>query len=101
MTTTPQSIQTEMLARQLQRDEEARKVLEREPGKIWSVAISVLPLLVQGLFGRQIEQYLGVPAPAAWFFVLTLAALVFLMSEVATLRRQVKALHYLRSRGDA
>ena len=101
METMPQSVQTEMLARQLKRDEEARAALATEPTKVWSFALGILPLLLQAFFGRQVEQYLGVPAPAAWFLVLTLAALVFLMGEVAVLRRQVKALHYLQTRGDA
>ena len=101
MPTMPQSIQTELLARQLKRDEEAREVLAREPSKVWSLTLSVLPLVLQAFFGREVEHYLGVPAPAAWFLVLTLAALVFLMGEVAVLRRQVKALHYLHKRGDA
>ena len=101
MPTMSQSVQTEILARQLKRDEEAREALSKEPSKVWSFTLGVLPLLLQAFFGRQVEQYLGVPAPAAWFLVLTLAALVFLMGEVAVLRRQVKALHYLHTRSDA
>lgn len=97
----PQSVQTEILSRQIIRDEEARNILGKEPTKLWLVAPCVIPALLQVFFGRQVEQYLGVPAMATFFLVLPLAAIVFLMGEVALLRRQVKALHYLQTRGDA
>lgn len=103
MQTAPQAVEAELMARRLRRDEEATRTLAKEPSRVWSVLLGAAPVVVQMVFGNQIGQYLGVPSSTAWIIVVTLAAVLFLSGEVAVLRSQVKALHYLlrRNAGDA
>jgi hypothetical protein len=103
MQTAPQRLEVELMARRLRRDEEATRALAKEPGRMWSILLGAAPVVVQMLFGKQIEQYLGIPSSAAWLIVVTLATVLYLSWEVSVLRSQVKALHYLlrRNAGDA
>ena len=102
MHSTQQTIETELIARKLRRHEEAKQALSKVSGKHWPVVIGAFPVIIQSLFGKQIQQYLEFSSQATWLAVLTLSAVLYLSWQVVVLRRQVEALHYmLQHPGDA
>ncbi|WP_397532616.1 hypothetical protein [Roseateles sp.] len=88
-------IESSLLARQLRRNDEARRLLEKQPNRLWPAMVATLPLLAQTLFPNQIADLVGLPSSAAWFVVFTLTWVIYLSAEVTQLHRQVKALHQL------
>ena len=90
-------IETNLLASQFRKNEDARRILEKEPSRLWPATLASLPLLAQALFPSQVSAMVGLPASSTWFVVFTFTYAIFLSGEVAILRRQVKALHQLHN----
>jgi hypothetical protein len=93
-------IETHLLAIQLKKREAAQLELKKEPSRLTPYFLTVIPLLIPAIFPDQIANLLGLPPRATWFVAFVLTLIVYLSTEVAALRRQVKALHHLHN-GDA
>lgn len=87
--------ETSLLAHQLRRDEDARRILEREPSRFWPSVLASIPLLCQAVLPNQMAAWFGLPPAATWFIAFTVTFIIYLSGEVNILRRQVKALHHL------